>query len=152
MENDNRENAVTDERTWLTVLFCNALAKYCAPSAPIELLRRFSVMSVYIQQWKWQCDVGVHNVTYSIIVQCIGQILYPFITDLIIHNIQRYECLCWILIVKMRCERVGLTVLLCNTLDKYCAPTAPILLPDRRRVVSDYVEWYGKNAVNKQRT
>jgi hypothetical protein len=45
---DNGVYAVHQKTSCLTVLLCSAWAKYCAPSAPILLLSRSRVVSVYI--------------------------------------------------------------------------------------------------------
>ena len=47
------QNEEECKRKWVTVLFRNALARCCAPSFPIWLLARFSVVSVCVKKWIW---------------------------------------------------------------------------------------------------
>ncbi len=65
--NDNAANAIGQYRTWLTALFCNALARCCAPSAPISLFQTFNVVSAYVEWWERQYDRSVEQITQCIV-------------------------------------------------------------------------------------
>jgi hypothetical protein len=40
--------------TYVTLFCCRALARCCAPSSPIQLCERFSVVSTYVKQKAWE--------------------------------------------------------------------------------------------------
>jgi hypothetical protein len=46
---ENGEYVIGEQRSCFTMLVCNALAKYCAPSLPILLRERASLVIVCIE-------------------------------------------------------------------------------------------------------
>jgi len=86
---------------WLTLLLFRALAKYCVPISVILFPSRFRVVSIYVE-WKWQIvdHWWPRDVIYCIILQCISQITYSFIANLILVQFQRRECL-WSMMMMM---------------------------------------------------
>jgi hypothetical protein len=60
------EYEVERKRTCITVLFCNACARYCDPSAPISFSRRLSVVSVCIEISWWIYSRTKENLSYRI--------------------------------------------------------------------------------------
>jgi hypothetical protein len=56
MLNDDGKYVIDEQRTWLTLLLSNALAKYWAPWEPISFLERLRIVSVY----------GLHDDEYVI--------------------------------------------------------------------------------------
>jgi hypothetical protein len=47
--NKNEFDKDEKENIYFTLLFCNALLRYCIPSSPIWLLARLSQVSVYVK-------------------------------------------------------------------------------------------------------
>jgi hypothetical protein len=43
---------IDEERMKVTVLFCNAFARCCAPTAPVLLPLRCSVVTVCVKKWR----------------------------------------------------------------------------------------------------
>ncbi len=80
---DNSKNVAEKKKTSLTVFFCNASARYCAPSAPIWLSQRLSVVSVYTN------------------VQ-IGSTVFECFSDVVLFSLGSVSC-----IHKISCDSFG---------------------------------------------
>ncbi len=64
--NNYGKNAVNEERTWLTVLFCNALARDCVPSSPSTCDPRFSILNVFY----WMMMINMQLISGKHFLQC----------------------------------------------------------------------------------
>jgi hypothetical protein len=102
---DSGAYAVDKKTICPTVLFCNAWPRCCAPSSPILFSARSSVVSVYIEGQWWICSRWEDNLSYRVVLQCVTQILCPFITDIIFRKIECGECLYRRIVVNMQSIR-----------------------------------------------
>jgi hypothetical protein len=87
-------NERDDERMKLTALFRKAFARYWITWAPMSLLSRFSVVSVFVGKWICKWKRWRKNETHYVISESIRQMFGPIITDAIAVEVQCGECLC----------------------------------------------------------
>jgi hypothetical protein len=90
---DNGEYGVDQKTNCLTVLLCSAWARWCAPLAPILFTRRSRVVIVYTDREWCICRQSEDKLSYRVVVQCLSQMLCPFITDPVPTKIESGECL-----------------------------------------------------------
>jgi hypothetical protein len=91
--NDHRRNAIKELKIWLTPFICNALARCRTPSSPISFCLRFMVVSVYSEWWSYEFGWWIGNVTHSVHLQCIRQMVGAFSADSVFPKIDGCECL-----------------------------------------------------------
>ncbi len=119
--------AVDQKTSCLTVLLRSAWARCCAPSAPIPLVSRLRVVSVYID-WQWCiCSRSEDKLSYRVFVQCLSKMLCPVSTDLVLAKIESGECLYWSIMVYMQSIRRQVVLPCC------CVVLEPDVVPLHHR-------------------
>jgi hypothetical protein len=126
------------DRTWL---FSNLIAKYCAPKEPILFPWRSSVVSV----WKIHHSLKLMlNICFISPDSFVMHQLNTLLLEDRSHSIEDLTSLESALNNKRRWrlikyKKTNITLLVCNKLAKYCAPSGPILLHLRMSVVSVWI-------------
>jgi hypothetical protein len=96
---DNNAYTVDQKTSCLTVFFWSTWARCCAPSALILFELRSRVVSVYIDRYWWICSRLGDKLSYRVVLQCLSQMLCPFITNIVPLQIESGECLYWSILV-----------------------------------------------------
>jgi hypothetical protein len=109
---NNGEYGINEQISSLTLLFCSAWARCCAPSSPILFPLRPSVMSVYIEEKYWRWNWLADNLYYCVIFQCSSEMLCTIITDIVPIKVECSQCLYSRTKLKIECIRKEV-VLLC---------------------------------------
>jgi hypothetical protein len=117
------------------VLFRNASASCCAPTDPISLEERFSVVSVCVKKWRCVYDIDEEKMRVTVLFRnasarcCAPTAPIAPIAPIPLEQRSSVVSVC---VKKGRCvyeideERMRITVLFRNASTRCCAPTAPI--------------------------
>jgi hypothetical protein len=60
---------INEERMRVTVLFRNASARCCAPTSPILLFARFSVVSVWVKKWRCVYEIDEERMRITVLIR-----------------------------------------------------------------------------------
>jgi hypothetical protein len=138
----------------LTVLFFNISARYRAPSSPITLSQRVTVDSVCIKTSMQVIHIRLIKI-HLIGLQQLRKMLSSFISDLVVVQTQRSECLYFEMkkVMKINKEWRNLTVLCFRPLASCWASLCPNLLLDRLSLMRVYfIMRYCKKTKDRQET
>jgi hypothetical protein len=58
---------IDEQRMRITVLFRNASAKCCVPTAPVSLAKRFSVASVCVKKWRCVYEIDEERMRVTVL-------------------------------------------------------------------------------------